>query len=528
MNFKRQKIRKKIPEYIKINELKKDPIDPKELEPVLSEDTFSPSTDGPSTDEPPTEKPKKEKTIKIKIPLAISILIILGLFIGIAQALSNINLNVFLKVAGDELQKDQYGHTNFLVLGTGDKNHEGADLTDTIMLVSVDDENKLVSMLSIPRDLYVEDEEVGNSKINETYYHGKKYYDDERAGLEFMKMKMEELTGIEIQYWIKLNFQGFKDLIDALGGIDIFVENAIYDPYYPKAETFLYETFSIEAGQQHLDGETALKYARSRKTTSDFDRADRQQKIIYAIKEKALQTDTILSKSKVTNLLNVLKENIDTNIKVSEILTLGAIAQDYTQESITQRLLHDDPTQCGGFVYPPPLANYGGMFVLIPAGGYDTIRKYSELIFGYQQIAKENIRIYVLNGTKEYGVAGETKQVLQRYCFDVTGFGNGPVKDALTTTYYYPKKYDEKGKELETYRPVALDFLQKYIPGVESTEIAPEYQEYLLDADLIIELGQDYTDSENYMLDDFYYLGASIYSTNPINNTNGTTTNTTE
>ena len=190
-----------------------------------------------------SSSPKTKRFINIKIPIIISIVIVILLLVGIAKAVSNIDFNVFLKIAGDELITDEHGHTNFLILGTGDKNHEGADLTDTIILASLDDENKLISMLSIPRDLYVKDEEVGSSKINEALHYGKVYYESELKGIEYLKGKVEELTGMEIHYWAKINFHGFKDLVDARGGIDVLVEEEIYDPYYPKDGTFLYETF---------------------------------------------------------------------------------------------------------------------------------------------------------------------------------------------------------------------------------------------------------------------------------------------
>ncbi len=510
MNFKKRKISKHAPKKLKIKQA-----EPKKLE-------ASKNSKG-------KEDKKGEKTVKqmsIKIPIIISIVIIILLAIGIVKAVSNINFTVFLKVAGEELQKDTYGHTNFLVIGIGDKEHEGSDLTDTIIVASLDEESKLVTMMSIPRDLYIEDDEVGNSRINETFYHGKKYYDDEEKGFTYLKDKVEEVTGIEIHYWVKINFEGFKDLVDALGGIDIYVEESICDPYYPKDETFLYETFSIEEGMHHMDGETALKYARSRKTTSDFDRADRQQKIIYAIKEKALKTETILNQQKLKNLLNALKENIDTNIKIKEILTLGSMAEDFSKENINQRLIHDDPTKCGGFVYPPKPENYLGMFVLIPAGGFERIQQYADLNFNHPEIAQSNETLYILNGTPEYGIAGETKQVLQRFCFEITGFSNAADSDITETTYYYEQKYNGNGEPVES-RPITLDFLQKVIPGKETTQIPEEYEVYATETDIIIELGSDYVDSDDYMLDSFYYIDSPIYSTNPFVNTNGAPTATT-
>ncbi|MFH1284314.1 MAG: LCP family protein [Candidatus Peregrinibacteria bacterium] len=449
------------------------------------------------------------KKIRLTIPLIASIVIIIALCVGIVKAISSVNMNVFLKLAGDELQTDAFGHTNFLLLGTAGKNNDGADLTDTIIVASLDDEDKTLTMLSIPRDLYVKDEEVGNSKINEIYLNAKKYFDSSAEGVEYLKKKIEEIMGIPIHYWAKVNFDGFKELVDTLGGIDIEVENAIYDPYYPKDGTYNYETFQIPAGLHHMDGETALKYARSRKTTSDFDRAQRQQQIIYAIKEKALQTEVILSQEKIKELLNTLKSNVETNIKIREILTMGAIAGEYSQENISHRLIHDDPTQCGGFLYTPMREYYGGMFVLIPAGGEEFLHMYADMNFDYPLIAKEVARIHILNGTKTGGVAGEAKQILQRFCFEINRFGNARNTDLEQTTYYYMQKYDEKGDPIDS-RPVSLDFLEKLIPGIESTEIPQDYIDkgYFDQTDIILEIGGDYVNSDNYIDDPFYSLPA--------------------
>jgi len=447
--------------------------------------------------------PLKKKNIHMHMGVFGSFIIIILLFIGIAKAIGSIDFKVFLELAGDKLQTDAYNHTNLLILGTGGGDHEGADLTDTIIVASLDKQNKLISMVSIPRDFYIKDDMVGNSKINEIYYNAKQYYGSSAEGLDHMKGKVETMMGIPIHYWIKIDFKGFKELVDAIGGVDINVETAIYDPYYPKDGTFEYETFSISPGQHHMNGETALKYARSRKTTSDFDRADRQQAIIYGLKEKALQTEIIFSKDKISKILETLKENIETNISVKEILTLGAMAGDFSKENITHRLIHDDPTQCGGFLYTPGREFYNNLFVLLPAGGVEFIHQYSDLNFNLPKIAKETTKIQVLNGTKNGGVAGETKQILQRFCFDITRFGNGRSKDIAETTYYY-----QAGPEGENSRPEALDFIEKLIPGKESTQIPQEYLDagYLQNSNLIIELGADYVNSGKYMNDPFYSL----------------------
>lgn len=470
---------------------------------------------------PKIPKPKKVKygskrSIGFSIPVIASLVIIIILGVGIVKAFSSIDFTLFLKVAGEELEQDAYGHTNFLLLGTGGKEHEGGNLTDTIIVASLDNENNLVTMLSIPRDLFIKDDLVGNSRINENYYKAKTYFGSSTEGLEHMMSEVEEIIGVPIHYYLKADFQGFKDLIDALGGIDIEVKEAIYDPYYPKDGTFYYETFSISAGQHHMDGETALKYARSRKTTSDFDRAERQQQLIFAIKEKAFQTNIIFSTEKITNILDTLKENIETNIKVKEILTLGSMVNEFGEEQISHRLIHDDPTKCGGFLYTPSRDLYGGLFVLVPAGGFEFIHLYSDLNFNLPNISHEDSKLHILNGTSSGGTAGEAKQILKRYCFDVVRFGNARSEEIQQTTYYYKQKFDEDGDLIEE-KPQALDFLPKMIPGTISTEIPQEYLEagYFNEADIVLEIGYDYVNSETYIDDPFLYLPIYIPYTPP-------------
>ncbi len=473
MEFKRRKIRKVIKPTLKPQKLPRPPRDPGEQYLV-----------------------KHKRKITISLGLVGSIVVIILLFVGIAKAISSINFGVFLKVAGEELKTDTYGHSNFMILGTGGLNHDGADLTDTIIVASLDSEKSLISMVSIPRDTYVKDALVGNSRINEVYLNAKNHFDSSEKGIEHLKSQVENLMGVPIHYWVKIDFKGFKELIDALDGIDVIVETPINDPYYPADVGIGYSPFTISAGPHTLDGATALKYARSRKTTSDFDRAERQQDIIYAIKEKALQTEIMFSPEKIGDILDTLKSNIETNISVKEILTLGSLAKDFTKDQISHNLIHDDPTQCGGFFYTPERQYYNGMFVLIPAGGFDFIHLYSDLIFNFPEILREGTKIQILNGTKTGGVAGETKQILNRFCLDVVRFGNGASKDITTTTYYY---HPEK-------RPRTLDFLQKIIPGKESTTPPADYQEYMSGTDLVLELGADYVDSDKYLSDPFYAL----------------------
>lgn len=463
---------------------------------------------------------KKLKKHGINISIIISMIIVVALCAAIIKVLISIDFKTIFLAAGEDLLKDEMGRTNFLIMGTGNVDHDGPDLVDTIIVASTNQEEGTISMVSIPRDFYIENETSGipDTKINEIYYYAKKHFNDPQKGLEHFKSRVEKLSDLKIQYYIKVDFTGFEKIIDALGGIDVNVPESIYDPYFPREGTIYFETFSIKAGEQHMDGETALKYARSRKTSSDFSRSERQQLIIYAIKEKALELGTIFDKSKINELLTILKNHISTNISVREFLTLGAIADKYSKDKLVSKLIHDDPTQCGGFLYTPPKELYNNVFILIPAGGEKYVHKYFDLITQHPSAFQENLSIQVLNGTKSGGVAAETKQVLKRYCLNISRFGNARSQEIPTTTIYYkmiPLPKEKPEDETKYYRPYTIDLLKQLIPEAqESTTIPQKYIElgYDKDSDVIIEIGADYVNSENYLEDAFYPLYSTIFA----------------
>jgi len=463
---------------------------------------------------------KKLKKHGVNISIIASMALIVVLCAAIIKVFISIDFRTIFLAAGEDLLKDENGHTNFLIMGTGGAYHDGPDLADTIIVASMDQEKETISMVSIPRDFYIKNEiqDIPDTKINEIYYYAKKHFNNNQKGFEYFKSKVEELSNLKIHYYIKIDFSGFKQIIDTLGGIDVDVPESIYDPFFPKEGTIYYETFSIKAGPQHMDGETALKYARSRKTSSDFDRSQRQQLIIYAAKEKALKLGTIFDKNKINEFLNILKDNIETNLGTREFLTLGAIADRYTKDKIITKLIHDDPTQCGGFLYTPPKEPYNNAFVLIPAGGEKYVHKYFDLITQHPFAFQENLNIQILNGTKNAGVAAETKQILKRYCLNVSRFGNAQSQETPTTTIYYktiPVPKENSKDKTEYYRPHTIDLLKQLIPQAqESTTIPQKYIElgYDKNSDIIIELGNDYVNSEDYLEDAFYPLYSIIFA----------------
>ena len=215
-----------------------------------------------------------------------------------------------------ELKKDSTGvYTNILIVGIDTRTKLKTLNTDVIIVASYNHKTKDVVMISIPRDFCtkVNPSKTSYGKINSAYsiYEAK----EKGGGLEGLKGVVEEITGMEIQYYAMINFNGFVELVDAVGGLYINVENSFTDYKYPAEQGYGTQTISFKAGPQLMDGDTALKYARSRQSQqngegSDYARAKRQHKVIDAFIKKILSTETLLNPSKLMSLLSSVQDNI--------------------------------------------------------------------------------------------------------------------------------------------------------------------------------------------------------------------------
>lgn len=380
------------------------------------------------------------------------------------------------------LEKDSWNHTNILLLGTGTEAHEGSDLTDSIIIASFNHEKNFVSMISLPRDFYVETE-FGSMRINQIYERGIKTATAEK-GLQVLRDTLEKILGIDIHYYAKINFNGFIELIDTLKGVDIEIPQTIIDQSYPKGETFQYETFILEKGLQHLDGETALKYARTRKCNicfdGDFGRAKRQQELLKAIKEKMLRSETWLHPTKIKEILQTIQKNFSTDLKITGILYLANKARQ--QNEIFSWLIHDNPETTGGFLYVPERKYYGGAFVLVPwVNEYREIKQYTELILRYPEAMQKADTIKILNGTKHNGLALLALRYLSRYGFNVIGYGNNIERKEMKTIIYDMKQQNSD----------IFPLIQSLIPG-EISQSPPETLDNEEGNDMMVILGEDF------------------------------------
>jgi polyisoprenyl-teichoic acid--peptidoglycan teichoic acid transferase len=304
-----------------------------------------------------------------------------------------------------ELQKDSTGkYTNILLVGIDTREKGNLQNTDSIIVASYNHETKDTVMISIPRDFHVQvsPTRVWFNRINSVYaVHENR---EKGSGLPALQRVVEDLTDMEIQYYAMVNYNGFVELIDAVGGIYVNVENTFTDYRYPKGTG--YQTVRFQAGPQLMDGETALKYSRSRHSMqhgegSDFARARRQQRVLMAFKDLLLSSETLLNPKKIMDLMSAVQNNL----KIS----------DFTLDEIQAGVnifkgIKDAQSNTYSFVLDPSSANSTiitsnnvvntGAYAVGPIAGlgkYDDIQDYVKLLIKNPQLYTENPSIYVYN-----------------------------------------------------------------------------------------------------------------------------------
>jgi LCP family protein required for cell wall assembly len=345
------------------------------------------------------------------------------------------------------LKEDSNGRSNFLILGTteDDPGHPGSNLTDTMMVLSIDQKNKNAYMFSIPRDLYVEFGTACVSgyagKINEYFSCVNDGTDSaaEQDRLTKTQKLVGDIFGLDIQYGVHVNQTVVKESVDAVGGIDVKIEGdgapGILDRNFDWRCNYKCYLVKYTNGVHHLDGASAMYLTMARGDSaptyglakSNFDREKNQQKVMIALKNKATSTGTITNVGAVTQLIDSLGNNLRTNIQTKEIRTLMQVGGEIKTSDIhTLSLIDGDNAvvKTGG---------YGGMSVVMPSAGifdYSGIQAFIHKKLSNNPVTKEAASIVVLNGTGQTGYGKTKADSLIKDGFNVT-----EVKTAPDGTY---------------------------------------------------------------------------------------------
>ncbi len=423
-----------------------------------------------------------------------------------------------------ELNGQEEDRVNFLLLGIGGEGHDGPQLTDTIIFTSYKPSDGSVAMMSLPRDMSVPIPNYGYRKVNHANAYGE--MDDPGSGPELASQVIGEVLDEDIHYYLRVDFAGFAEFIDAIGGVDVYVENGFTDGNYPidgreydecGAEPSVTSDLSVESdlenqeepselaeilaidqeeqgileealeqenqpevvldyscrfesitfyeGWTHMDGGTALKFARSRHGNngegSDFARSERQQKIILAVKDKVLSASTFLNPSRISKMMDALQTNIATNLDVWEIVRLAGDLKDMSASKIVNHVVDASDAS------PLYATVLNGAYVLLPKNDdWSGLQNIAENIFtpdselntqfaSAPQEKPKFVTIEIQNGTNITGLAFRASQLLDGQGFDVVKVGNA-VSRGYEHTVIYDLTNGQRSQELKALR----DYLQ--------------------------------------------------------------------
>ena len=405
-----------------------------------------------SIEEQPAAAPRPKRRISKKIIKRIVIgLVILALliggYLGIKALLAGASIfegNLLGLVQSKKLKEDENGRSNIVLFGTSEDdeggNHPGAHLTDSIMVVSINQTKKDAYMFSIPRDLWVRYGTACNSgyegKINEVYSCYSDNGENEKAGSDALRNSVGEVTGLDVQYYAHVNYSVVRDSVDAVGGVEVVIDSN--DPRGILDRNFdwkcNYECYYVKYDNGptgNMDGEHALALARARGSSAptygleqgNFSREQYQQKILTALKEKAVSAGTLTNIAKVSSLMDAFGDNLQTNFETSEVRTLMNLGGEISTESIKSLSLvdQDDPVVTTGMV--------GSQSIVRPVSGlydYSSIAQYLNKQFNSNKATLEDAKIGVYNGSDRAGAAQSTADKLIAKGLNVIDIGNAP------------------------------------------------------------------------------------------------------
>ncbi len=281
------------------------------------------------------------------------------------------------------------GRTNILLLGLAGGEHAGPDLTDSIMLLSIDLTSADTVLLSLPRDIWIDSLQA---KLNTAYHYGEAKQPG--GGLVLAKSAVSEIINQPVHYALVLDFSGFERAIDTVGGIDLDIPRGFTDKQYPipgkedtEPESERYETITFKSGKQHLDGTTALKYVRSRHAEgeegTDFARSQRQQRVILAFKDKVLSPKVMFNLGKIRQLKEIFSGSVKTDLPRESYVDMAKLAIKIDQTKIRTGALDEgrESEDIPALLINPPTSLYG-QWVLVPAkNNWQAVYTYVEELF---------------------------------------------------------------------------------------------------------------------------------------------------
>lgn len=357
----------------------------------------------------------------------------------VARITGNNNPLSLLGVFNPADLKNENGRVNILVAGNSadDIGHDGGELTDSLMILSVDTRKNTALMLSIPRDLWVRVSGEGSMKINSVY---------PLKGMSGLQDTIEDVTGLPVHYTALVNYSAFRDLVNAVGGISVTIKSddprGIYDPSLDYTSRNCCALAKYPNGTVKLNGKQALNLARARGegygsygfAQADFTRTEHQRMMLLGIKDKASDPAVIANPFKVSNLFSAVAGNVKTDLEIDEIQTLYYYGKKIDAAKIDSyninTLKGEGTTMLTNYTSP------NGQSALVPAAG---INDFSQIILQIQRtfnadpVSKEAADVVILNSTEYVGLAKQQTNKLLAKGMDVVSQGNFATEQQQTT-----------------------------------------------------------------------------------------------
>jgi len=364
--------------------------------------------------------------------------------------------------SNQHLKGEETDRINVLLIAVGGEGHSGEELADTIMVASIRPSDKSVGLLSIPRDLYVQvPGEEYYSKLNAVHAYGEAKKKD--GGPALLRQKIEEITGQRIDYFARVDFTAFKRIVDAVGGIDIKIDNSFFD-YWHK--------ISFPAGTEHMNGERALAYVRARYIEGpeggDFRRAARQQQVLLSLREKVFSVQTAFDFSAINSIIDSLSDNIRTDLELWQMKRFYELVRTIDHSNVHSTVLTTGPK--GVLVGATEvLGGLPASILRTRTGDFSEIKTIAATIFSQKPLespvdeplpetpppppledgtspsvtpsptptpSTSPVTVEVRNGTNIAGLAQKTKDTLTNKNYTVTGIGNAKNRSTEKTTVY--------------------------------------------------------------------------------------------
>jgi LCP family protein required for cell wall assembly len=374
------------------------------------------------------------------------------------------------------------GRIDILVMGLDRRPREGdaPTRTDTIFLLTIDPQSKTAGILGIPRDLLVEIpyRDGGGfyeDRVNTAYVIGESQgYAGGGPGL--VKKVIEHNLGISVDHYLLIDFEGFTEIIDELGGIDLYVEEEVYDPFYSRTELpGDYYPLSFEVGEHHMDGQTALDYSRTRYGSSDLDRIQRQQRVIFAAIDKAIEGGLVRI-DRLLDLWGRYKDAVQTDVNDLQMPGFAALAA---------RL---DPTRISalslGAATRPWVMPDGRAVLLVDK---EMVQELVQALFTDRELSDEAALVEVQNGAGADGLAAQVVEYLTGFGFSTSSLSPATIVDG--TIRPLTEIIDFSGKEHTVERLARL--LAVPSERVRRAEVDDGTLRTIEGADVLVILGAD-------------------------------------